>query len=72
MLSMNLFGGHTYTLAATGIKIRDRVYPSRQLANEEMYHLIKKKGLHIIEVYDDKHYKTFICNNGVRFYVNRV
>ena len=72
MLSMNLFGGHTYTLAATGLKMKGGVYTSRALATEQMYHILSKKNLHIIEVYDDKHYKTYVCNGGVKFYINRV
>lgn len=72
MLSMNLFGEHIYTLAATGLKIKDRIYTSRALATEQMYQILSKKNLHVLEIYDDKHYKTYVCNNGVKFYINRV
>ena len=66
------FSNHRYSLAATGIHFRDREFGSRQIAEREMYEFINKKGLHIVEVWDDHHYKTYLCNNGIRFYINRI
>jgi len=67
------FPEHFYTLGATGIKLHGQsTFSSRQEANKRMYEIIGKKKLVIKEVYDDKHFKTYVCNNGVKFYINRV
>ena len=63
---------HQYTLAATGMKMKSRVYPSRESANRDMYEIIDKNHLHVVKQYNDKHFRTYICDNGVRFYVNRI
>lgn len=63
---------HWYTLAATGIKFKDKSFSSRNVAEENMYKFINKNHFKINKIYDDKHYKTYICDNGVRFYINRV
>jgi len=62
---------HTYCLAATGLKMRSVRKSSRESAKEKMYAVMSKNGLRLLEVYDDKHCKTYICTNGVRFYINR-
>lgn len=62
---------HMYSLAATGLKLKSKYYVSRELAKQEMYKVMAKHHLVINKVYDDKHYKTYICNDGVRFYINR-
>jgi len=64
-------GKHRYTLAAIGLKVKDGTFPSRKLAETEMHRLLGKYGLHIEEVWDDKHFKTYRCNNGVTFHINR-
>lgn len=63
---------HLYTLAATGIKLRAREFNHRRDAENAMYKVIGKKNLRIIERYDDKHFKTYVCENGIKFYINRV
>lgn len=69
----NLFNSefHKYTLDATGMKIKTEIFYSRANAEEQMYKIINKKGLKLVEIYNDKHYKTYICSNGVRFYIHR-
>lgn len=62
---------HMYSFAATGLKMRTKYYVSRELAKDEMYKVMAKHGLAIRKVYDDNHYKTYVCNDGVRFYINR-
>lgn len=74
---MFMFGnspyGHRYSLAATGLKIKKNLeFASRHQANEYMYKLVGKHGLKLEKMYDDKHFKTYIYNNGIRFYVNRI
>ena len=69
---LNLSTGHWYTLAATGIKFKDKEFSSRQSAEDAMYKFIDKNHLKVNKIYDDKHYKTYICNDGIRFYINRI
>ena len=66
------WGKHIYTLAATGIKFKSSEYTSRKNAEIEMYKFMNKNGLRILEVYDDKHYKTYVCQDGIKFYINRM
>ncbi len=63
---------HRYTLAATGLKTKSYEFTSRQQAEHKMHLIMKKYGLHIENMYDDKHFKTYLCNNDVRFYINRI
>lgn len=63
---------HRYSLAATGIKFRDQEFTSRQVATEAMYKFIDKHYLRVIKIYDDKHTKTYICDNGISFYISRI
>lgn len=63
---------HYYSLAATGVKFKGRTFSSRALAEKCMYKFFTKKGLKVDHIYDDKHYKTYICTNGARFYINRI
>ena len=72
MFILPIVGEHQYTLAATGIKIGSYIFDSREKARKVMYEIIDKNNLHVIKKYDDKHFKTYICNNGVRFYINRI
>ena len=74
MFNFNVFtiSEHRYSLAATGIKFKSAEYTSREVAKKDMYYYVSKLGLHIIKVYDDKHDKTYICDNGARFYINRL
>ena len=65
------FTKHTYTLAVEGLKVKDGYFASRQAANNEMYKIIGKYGLQLREVWDDKHFKTYIFENGVRIHINR-
>ena len=66
------FFNHRYSLAATGIPFVSQEFTSRYNAEQVMYDFIGKHNLSINEVWDDKHYKTYLCENGVKFYINRV
>ena len=63
---------HKYSLATSGLK-KDvsKIFLTRNEANQFMYHLMEEEHLTCVEVYDDKHDKTFIMNNGARFYIQR-
>jgi hypothetical protein len=64
---------HQYELVSTGLKHDcDKIFFSRENANQHMYKLCGKNGTRITKIYDDKHVKTYICENGVRFFVSRV
>lgn len=62
---------YRYTLAVEGIKMRSFDFASRQAANNKMYEIVGHYGLHLKKVYDDKHFKTYIFDNGVRIHINR-
>lgn len=72
MFLFNSMSGHYYTFAATGIRVREKTFVRRDLANAYMYKIMNKYGLTLETVWDDNHDKTYICNNGVRFYIHRV
>ena len=63
---------HEYTLVSEGLD-RDfsKLFSSRNEANKFMHRIMKKERLTCVEVYDDKHDKTFIMNNGAKFYIQR-
>lgn len=71
-LMFGIASGHTYSFAATGLGVGDMVFSSRQEANRHMYDLCDKFGLRVSKVYDDKHDKTYVCDNGVCFYIQRM
>ena len=72
MFILPSFGEHQYTLAATGLKMKSYTFVSRESATNKMYEIMGKNNLHLVEKYDDKHFKTYVCNNGVKFYINRI
>lgn len=74
---LNLFGswesGHQYTLVLIGTGKRiSKTFNSRNAANQAMYKLMGKYKLSLEKVYDDKHDKTYICNKGAEFHINRL
>ena len=73
MISINDWNeGHYYTLVLLGAKKKvSKLFKSRYAANNVMYKLMGKLGLSIEKVYDDHHDKTYICNNGAEFHINR-
>lgn len=63
---------HVYTLTTVGLKKSyDKTFYSREAANEFMYEVCSKNGIRIVEVYDDKHDKTYKCTKGVKFFIQR-
>ena len=74
-LEAGLFLNHTkhyYTFACTGMKINERDFSTRDSANKYVYTQCAKNGLSVKEVWKDNHDVTFVCNNNVKFYVQRV
>jgi hypothetical protein len=74
---LDLFGnwesGHQYTLVLIGAgKTVSKTFNSRNAANQAMYKLMGKHKLSLEKVYDDKHDKTYICNKGAEFHINRL
>ena len=63
---------NTYVLNATGIKMREKRFGSREAANQAMYQYMAKHHITLKEIYDDKHNKTYVCDNGIRFYIQRL
>lgn len=69
---MYFSNSHNYSFAAVGLKTPSKTFVSRYAANEHMYKLMYRHGLKIEQVWDDKHYKTYHCTNGVIFYIHRI
>ena len=63
---------HKYSLASIGLKKNvSKIFGSRQAANSYMYNICAKYHLHIKDIWDDKHDKTYVCENGVKFFIQR-
>jgi len=68
----NNYNEHTYSFAVIGLsKKLDKLFSSRQAANEYMYSICQKYGIQIKTVWEDNHDKTYICDNGITFYIQR-
>ena len=52
--------------------MKDRQFSSRQAAKNYMYDYIDRKGFQVREKWHDGHYVTYVCDNGVKFFINRV
>lgn len=61
-----------YTLGASGIKFSEKVFNTRSDAKEYMFKYMDKKGINVITQYKDNHYRTYKCNDGINFYINRI
>lgn len=63
---------HNYSVAVIGLtKKHNKIFATRDAANKYMYKLCNKYGLKIEEVWNDNHDKTYLCNKGVTFYIQR-
>lgn len=63
---------HNYSVAVVGLtKKHNKTFPTRSAANAYMYKLCEKYDLKIEEVWNDNHDKTYHCNRGVTFYIQR-
>lgn len=63
---------HNYSFAVIGLsKKYNKVFSTRDAANKYMHKLIAKYGLTVEEVWNDNHDKTYLCNKGVSFYIQR-
>ena len=51
-------------------RLRTKTFASREAANQEMYRLMGKHKLQLVTVYNDNHYRTYVCD-GAKFYINR-
>jgi len=73
ILGYALNGGHTYSFVflRPGKRTVGNTFASRNLANEEMYKMIKKYDLKVSKVYEDHHDKTYICSDGSSFVIDR-
>ncbi len=61
-----------YTLSSNGLKKEKTYhYTSRDKAEEKMYSILDKMGTRAVTVLEDNEDKTYICSNGVRFYIQR-
>ena len=51
--------------------MKSKVFSTREEANQMMYKIMAKYHLTLQKVFDDHHDKTYVCDNGVRFYIQR-
>lgn len=63
---------YSLVLVGSGIKTVSKTFSSDHNATEEMYRLIKKHCLSIVDIYKNKHSKTYICSNGAEFHISRM
>lgn len=64
---------HRYELCLfQGPRRIDEVYNSRSAAESRMYQICDKYGLTITKVYPDKHFKTYVCDSGATFHIDRM
>ncbi len=63
---------HYYTLACTGLKVKDKEFTSREQAKEYMYRITDKLGLKLRDKWKDNHDVTYVYENGIKFYIQRV
>lgn len=69
----NWIGNHRYSLVLIGTgKTISKTFNSRSDANQAMYKLMGKHNLTLEEVHNDNHDKTYICNKGAEFHINRI
>ena len=68
------FSKHHYNFVMTnkdGKIISNKVFSSRNAAMNEMYSKMAGRSLSLKKVWDDKHDKTYITNEGIQFHINR-
>ena len=65
---------HCYTFSCIGLKHHEitKDFMTRGAAKAYMFSLIAKHMLVIKETYTDKHDVTYKCNEGVKFYIQRM
>ena len=64
---------HAYSFSTTGLnKDYTKRFLTRDDANQFMYKLMNKYNLKLIEIWNDKHDKTYCCSDNVKFYIQRV
>ena len=63
MFTLNCINPHNYSCTVIGLSKRhNKIFLTRQAANEYMYKLCYKYGLTVKEVWDDNHDKTYRSN----------
>lgn len=63
---------HEYSVAAVGVKFKDATFDSRAAAKSYLGHYLNKKGIIVKEKWRDGHYVTYVCDNGVKFFISRI
>lgn len=63
--------GHLYTVAAVGCKLKSGTFSSRKLARDYMYKYLDRNGIQVKEKWHDGHFVTYVCENGIKVFINR-
>lgn len=67
-----LSGSHYYTFSCTGLKrVKNKTFASREEAKQYMYEICGKNGLQVKDIWEDHHEVTYLCTDGVRFFIHR-
>jgi len=72
MVKAVLIGKHRYSLASSDQSFGEQDFLTRSDAKREMNRALKERGISVVEVYDDKHDKTYCCSDGTKFFINRI
>lgn len=63
---------HNYSFACSGMKVASKEFSTRDSATKYMYKICSKYNLVVRKVYRDNHDITYVCDNGIKFYIQRV
>ena len=63
---------HTYSVSAVGVKFRNANFNSREAAKDYLGHYLNRKRINVKEKWRDGHYVTYVCDNNVKFFINRI
>ena len=70
--TLQSLNGHRYSVAGINCNIKDCQFSSRQAAKNYMYEYIDRKGIRVREKWHDGHCVTYVCDNGIKFFINRI
>ncbi len=60
-----------YHCSAYGTKYKQKSYNTEEKAKYKIYKAVNKNGLIVKEIYKDELTTTFVCGDGVRFFIQK-
>lgn len=64
-------GGHLYSVTAYGVKFRNATFGSRNEAKIYLGEYLDRKDIQVKEKWRDGHCTTYVCDNGIKFFISR-